>query len=62
MTVYDNGPLLVRGDFEIHTQDGAVVDRNRATMALCRCGRSAIAPLCDGNHKLGHRGAEKHLG
>ncbi|GLZ40552.1 CDGSH iron-sulfur domain-containing protein [Actinokineospora sp. NBRC 105648] len=47
ITVYEGGPLLIRGDFEIRTQDGGTVQR--PTMALCRCGPSAIKPL----HKVG---------
>ena len=46
-----NGPLLVRGEFEIRTPDGAVVPRTRRTVALCRCGKSTIKPYCDGTHK-----------
>ncbi|MER7503563.1 CDGSH iron-sulfur domain-containing protein [Nonomuraea pusilla] len=48
----EDGPLLVRGDFEILTQDGERVDPGRATVALCRCGRSSAKPFCDGSHKL----------
>jgi len=29
------------------------VPRNRQTLALCRCGKSRLAPFCDGTHKLG---------
>ncbi|WP_407079927.1 CDGSH iron-sulfur domain-containing protein [Arthrobacter zhaoxinii] len=47
-----NGPLLIRGDFEIVTPDGIPVPRDRETVALCRCGGSAIKPYCDGTHKL----------
>ncbi|MBP3035791.1 CDGSH iron-sulfur domain-containing protein [Arthrobacter sp. zg-ZUI100] len=47
-----NGPLLVRGDFEIVTPDGVPIPRDRGTVALCRCGGSAIKPYCDGTHKL----------
>lgn len=47
-----NGPLLVRGDFEIIGADGVLVDPRRGTIALCRCGASAIKPFCDGSHKL----------
>ncbi|WP_442860155.1 CDGSH iron-sulfur domain-containing protein [Arthrobacter sp. zg-Y20] len=47
-----NGPLLVRGNFEIVTPDGVPVPRDRETVALCRCGASAIKPYCDGTHKL----------
>jgi len=28
------------------------VPRDRKTVALCRCGASAIKPYCDGTHKL----------
>ena len=47
-----DGPLLVRGEFEIVTPDGVPVPRDRETVALCRCGASAIKPYCDGTHKL----------
>ncbi|MEV0564529.1 CDGSH iron-sulfur domain-containing protein [Dactylosporangium sp. NPDC050588] len=52
VTVCEDGPLLVRGEFTLLTQDGEVVDPGRATVALCRCGRSAIKPFCDGTHKV----------
>lgn len=51
ITVCPNGPLLVRGDVALTTSDGTPVPRRRATIALCRCGRSGRAPLCDGTHK-----------
>jgi CDGSH-type Zn-finger protein len=51
VTVYPDGPLIVRGDVEIRDLDGAVVASGR-TVALCRCGRSALKPLCDGSHKI----------
>jgi CDGSH-type Zn-finger protein len=47
---YDDGPLLVRGEFRLETQDGRVIDPGRGTVALCRCGRSALKPFCDGRH------------
>lgn len=47
-----NGPLLIRGDFELVGADGAELPRTRRTVALCRCGASAIKPYCDGSHKL----------
>lgn len=52
VVAYPNGPLLVRGDFEIVTPDGELIPRDRETVALCRCGGSAIKPYCDGTHKL----------
>ncbi|GAA3702828.1 hypothetical protein GCM10022377_15550 [Zhihengliuella alba] len=47
-----NGPLLVRGDFQIVDVTGQPVPANRRTVALCRCGGSAIKPFCDGTHKI----------
>ncbi|NNH22396.1 CDGSH iron-sulfur domain-containing protein [Pseudokineococcus marinus] len=52
MTVCPDGPLLVRGDVDIVGTDGEPVERRRSTVALCRCGRSSIAPYCDGSHKV----------
>lgn len=51
VTACVDGPLLVRGDFVLRTQDGRPIDARRGTVALCRCGRSAIRPFCDGTHK-----------
>jgi CDGSH-type Zn-finger protein len=51
ITPYRDGPLIVRGDFRLLDQDGAEIDPGRATIALCRCGKSAIKPFCDGSHK-----------
>ena len=51
VTPYPDGPLLVRGDIELRTPDGQVIEHQRRTVALCRCGSSAIAPFCDGSHK-----------
>ncbi|GID92020.1 CDGSH iron-sulfur domain-containing protein [Amorphoplanes digitatis] len=48
---YENGPLLLRGDFTLRTPEGVVIDPGRGTVALCRCGRSARKPFCDGTHK-----------
>ncbi|WP_103961192.1 CDGSH iron-sulfur domain-containing protein [Nonomuraea solani] len=51
VTPCEDGPLLLRGPFELVTQDGERIDAGRATVALCRCGRSAAKPFCDGSHK-----------
>jgi CDGSH-type Zn-finger protein len=52
IVAYPNGPLLVRGEVEIRTPEGAAVPQRRRTVALCRCGRSTIKPYCDGTHKV----------
>lgn len=51
ITPYPDGPLIVRGDVEIQTSRGVPAERHRRTVALCRCGLSAIKPFCDGTHK-----------
>lgn len=52
IVVCPDGPLIVRGEFDIVTPSGSPVPRDRKTVALCRCGASAIKPYCDGTHKL----------
>jgi len=51
ITPYEDGPLLVRGNFTITDQEGREIDARRRTIALCRCGRSKIRPFCDGTHR-----------
>ena len=48
---YPDGPLIVRGDVELVDSDGKPIVMRRRTVALCRCGLSAIKPFCDGTHK-----------
>jgi CDGSH-type Zn-finger protein len=52
ITPYRDGPLIVRGEFRIVDQDGNEIDPGRATIALCRCGKSRQRPFCDGTHNL----------
>lgn len=47
-----DGPLLVRGEIDLVSSTGEPIDRNRKTIALCRCGASMIKPFCDGSHKM----------
>ncbi|GAB2930671.1 hypothetical protein GCM10027047_28930 [Rhodococcus aerolatus] len=51
ITVCPDGPLLVRGGAALVDGKGADLRGERRTLALCRCGRSGIAPFCDGTHK-----------
>ena len=51
ITACPDGPLLVRGSFEILTPAGEVIPPRRKTVALCRCGVSMLKPFCDGSHK-----------
>ncbi|HEV7657464.1 MAG TPA: CDGSH iron-sulfur domain-containing protein [Mycobacteriales bacterium] len=52
ITAYEDGPLLVRGPVTFLTQDGRTIEPGRSTVALCRCGKSASKPFCDGTHKV----------
>ena len=52
ITLCPDGPLLVRGAVTLVGADGEPVPARRSTMALCRCGASAIKPFCDGTHKV----------
>jgi CDGSH-type Zn-finger protein len=50
ITPYPDGPLILRGRFVITGPDGQPVQAGRRTVALCRCGKSANKPFCDGSH------------
>ena len=50
ITPYPDGPLIVRGRFVVTGPDGEPVQAGRRTVALCRCGKSANKPFCDGSH------------
>ena len=43
-----DGPLVFQGAFHLHQTDGRPAPVRRR--ALCRCGRSAEKPFCDGSH------------
>lgn len=53
ISVYREGPYLVRGPVRILDEDGTAVEVRRDVVALCRCGRSRTKPLCDGTHAAG---------
>jgi CDGSH-type Zn-finger protein len=59
ITPYIDGPLLIRGDFRIQEWDGTPIPASRQVVALCRCGRSAIQPFCDGSHAAGPRAVRR---
>lgn len=50
--VRDDGPYKVTGPLRLVDPEGGVfaVPENTAVV-LCRCGRSATKPFCDGSHK-----------
>lgn len=51
VTVRNNGPLRVEGDFKILDANGNAYGlAGRTTLSLCRCGHSENKPFCDGSH------------
>jgi CDGSH-type Zn-finger protein len=52
ITAYQDGPYLVRGPFRMLDQEGRQIAVRRPTIALCRCGKSQLRPLCDGTHRV----------
>lgn len=59
ITAYPDGPLIVRGPAEVIAEDDTVLERRPGPIALCRCGKSALAPFCDGTHKVLQRGERR---
>lgn len=45
-----NGPLLVRGPFELVDEEGKRIATGERA-ALCRCGGTGNQPFCDGSHR-----------
>jgi CDGSH-type Zn-finger protein len=41
--------LWVRGGIRVESEDGTPYER-RNRMTLCRCGKSANMPFCNGSH------------
>ncbi|MEV0359142.1 CDGSH iron-sulfur domain-containing protein [Nocardia sp. NPDC050697] len=58
VTLEQGGPALIEGPAEIVGEDGSVVRSDRFLVALCRCKRSAIYPLCDTSHRRRARRTE----
>jgi len=49
-TVFENGPLLIKGTISLTGIDGKEEIKQKST-AFCRCGASSNKPYCDGTHK-----------
>jgi CDGSH-type Zn-finger protein len=51
VSVLNNGPIRIEGEFEILDPTGAAFGlAGRTVISLCRCGHSANKPFCDGSH------------
>lgn len=52
VTIFNNGPISIEGEFTVHDAQGNAFDlAGRTTIGLCRCGHSENKPFCDGGHK-----------
>ncbi len=51
VTARPNGPLIVKGSFQIRSADGRQTSFHDGQAALCRCGASGKKPFCDASHK-----------
>jgi len=51
VTVFNNGPLRIEGEFAINDAAGKEFGlAGRTVISLCRCGHSENKPFCDGAH------------
>ena len=51
VTVINNGPIRIEGDFTVQDMEGNQYGlAGRTAIGLCRCGKSANKPFCDGQH------------
>jgi len=51
VTVLNNGPIRIEGEFEILDPQGKAFGlAGRTVISLCRCGHSENKPFCDGSH------------
>jgi CDGSH-type Zn-finger protein len=51
ISVANNGPLRIEGEFAIADAAGAEFGlAGRTVISLCRCGLSENKPFCDGSH------------
>jgi uncharacterized Fe-S cluster protein YjdI len=50
LRVTRNGPIYVAGSVRVEAEDGRVIIED-TRVALCRCGKSANQPFCDGTHR-----------
>jgi uncharacterized Fe-S cluster protein YjdI len=51
ITLMNEGPYLIQGAVDILMPDGTT-SHQPGGCALCRCGKSAGKPFCDGSHRM----------
>lgn len=52
VVICPGGPLLLRGEHVVADEQGHTHHTTRPVSAVCRCGKSATQPWCDGTHKV----------
>ena len=50
LTPMPDGPYRLNGELTILDRDGRPLPERASPVYLCRCGRSADKPFCDGSH------------
>ncbi len=50
LTALPDGPYRLKGDVSILDRDRRPFAERGSPVYLCRCGRSADKPFCDGSH------------
>ena len=50
LTPVPDGPYRLEGQVRIFDRDGHPIPDRGVPVFLCRCGRSADKPFCDGSH------------
>jgi len=50
LTALPDGPYRIEGDVTILDREGRPLPDPGSPVHLCRCGRSAHKPFCDGSH------------
>jgi len=51
VTINNNGPIRIEGDFTISDAEGTDFGlAGRTVISLCRCGMAENKPFCDGTH------------
>lgn len=52
VTIFENGPIELEGNFEIQRADGETIFQSEGKKTwLCRCGHSGSKPFCDQTHR-----------
>jgi CDGSH-type Zn-finger protein len=52
VTIVNNGPIRIEGEFVIQDSEGNSYGLSgRTVISLCRCGMAENKPFCDGSHK-----------